>query len=134
MAAIDAEKKTCKICKQELPTNEFYKQCQTGTNGQDWYYYDSCCIPCRTKYSTNRRRKIKLQAVEYLGGKCQDCGFDNIERQEVFDFHHLDPSKKDFSLSTNAKCFERIKPELDKCILLCANCHRTRHVQIEKQS
>lgn len=77
-------------------------------------------------YTTDRRRRIKKECVDYLGGKCADCGLET-SRVEVYDFHHLDPAKKDFSLFKNAKCFKTMRPELDKCVLLCANCHRIRH-------
>jgi len=64
--------------------------------------------------------------IEYKGGKCEHCGYDKCPA--AFDFHHLDPSKKDFNLSTlrNYK-LENIKSELDKCLLLCSNCHRELH-------
>ena len=55
-----------------------------------------------------------------------DCGL-ITSKVEVYDFHHRDPSQKDFSISKNAKSFEKCKQELDKCDLLCANCHRLRH-------
>ena len=45
----------------------------------------------------------------------------------ALEFHHLDPKEKDFSISTNIKSLDLIKKELDKCILLCANCHREEH-------
>ena len=68
----------------------------------------------------------KLQAIEYLGGACQECL--GVFHPAVFEFHHLNPEEKDrdpskmFQLS-----WERIKAELDKCLLLCANCHRLKH-------
>mgnify|MGYP005855513707 CR=1 FL=1 len=47
----------------------------------------------------------------------------------ALDFHHLDPQKKDFNLGIAIIQWkwEKVKPELDKCILLCANCHRELH-------
>ena len=42
-------------------------------------------------------------------------------------FHHLDPTQKDFGISGTTKSFEKLKPELDKCVLLCANCHGEVH-------
>ena len=44
-------------------------------------------------------------------------------------FHHLDPSKKDFGLSMRGltRSWEKMRTELDKCILLCANCHAEVH-------
>ena len=72
----------------------------------------------------NKRLKTKIQCIEYLGGKCQNCGYD--KSYGALDFHHKNPSEKDFCI-TGDKSFEILKPELDKCILLCANCHRELH-------
>jgi len=75
------------------------------------------------------RRRLKLKAIEYKGGKCAECGYD--KSHSALQFHHLDPAKKDFSISAvKSSSWENIKPELDKCILLCANCHLEEH---EKQ-
>ena len=127
MAAIDAVEKCCISCKEVKPTTEFYKQVQSSPNGQKWGYYDSMCKSCKSKYITERRRKIKLKAIEYKGGKCVKCGYDNLATPEVFDFHHIDPSQKDFAIGSQVRKFETLKEELDKCVLLCANCHRIEH-------
>jgi len=70
-------------------------------------------------------QKTKLKAIEYKGGKCQICGYNKCTRS--LQFHHLDPNKKDFGISGGTKSFEKLKPELDKCILVCANCHGEIH-------
>lgn len=73
-----------------------------------------------------KKRQRKCEAIEYLGGKCADCG--NIYHQAVYEFHHTDPSTKGRDPSKLLQLsWERIKAELDKCVLLCANCHRMRH-------
>jgi hypothetical protein len=131
MSAIDATEKHCKSCGQVKSTIEFYKQKQISPTGKLCEYYDSMCIPCRIKYGIERRRYIKRQAILYKGGKCIDCGYDDINHTEVFDFHHTNPSEKDYTISANAKSFAKIKPELDKCDLLCANCHRIRHANLD---
>lgn len=71
-----------------------------------------------------RRRTLKQKAVEYKGGRCVCCGYDN--HVGVLDFHHLDPSTKSFGIGAKGytRSWERIVQELDKCILVCANCHR----------
>lgn len=81
----------------------------------------------------NKSKELKTRCVIYLGSKCNDCPNTLIENKNhvIFDFHHLDPSQKDFALSTKAHSkFEDIKSELDKCILLCGNCHAKRHFKI----
>lgn len=84
-------------------------------------------ISTKTPYERikEHRSNIKKKCVEYKGGKCERCGYDKCIG--ALDFHHLDPSQKDFGISTNIKSFDLIKKELDKCILLCANCHREEH-------
>lgn len=72
-----------------------------------------------------RRYALKERAIAYLGGSCRICGYDKWPA--AFDFHHIDSMEKDFTISDVMTSWERIKPELDKCVLLCANCHREVH-------
>lgn len=76
-----------------------------------------------------RRIKIRLLAIDYLGGKCAYCGY--LRYPEVLEFHHTDPTKKEFNVSSKGHCrgWEKVKQEIEKCILLCANCHRELHVE-----
>lgn len=69
-----------------------------------------------------RRRKVKQMAVEYKGGKCELCGYDRYVG--ALDFHHLRDKEFSVSKSGNTYSWERVKAELDKCMLVCANCHR----------
>lgn len=72
-----------------------------------------------------------MAAVEYLGGKCVDCGFNDYSRLEVFEFDHLPKYEKRERLSVlfGGHSWDTIIEELDKCDLVCANCHATRTVQ-----
>lgn len=70
-------------------------------------------------------RKQKLKAIEYKGGRCSVCGYDRCVA--ALEFHHKDPTQKDFQISGGSRSFQRMKLELDKCILMCANCHRELH-------
>lgn len=73
-----------------------------------------------------RWRNIKRKAVSHMGGKCKDCGFDG--HQAAMQFHHIDPTNKDVSWNRlRLRSWKKILIELDKCILLCANCHAIRH-------
>jgi len=71
-----------------------------------------------------RRRKIKTLSIEYKGGKCQICGY--YKYQGALELHHIDKTKKSFGIGDKGytRSWKRVKTELDKCILLCANCHR----------
>jgi hypothetical protein len=82
---------------------------------------------CSACVSRAYRRKIKQQAVDYKGGKCQECGYDSCIAS--LDFHHVNPFEKDFEIGSNKGSFEKLKLELDKCILLCRNCHGERHYE-----
>lgn len=80
----------------------------------------------QTELQRLRNQKNKLKAIEYKGDKCFDCG--ETYPQCCYDFHHLDPTIKDANIAQLiGRNFEKIKPELDKCVLLCSNCHRIRH-------
>lgn len=67
------------------------------------------------------RKRTKQKLVEYKGGSCSRCGYSKC--LSALEFHHLDPTQKDFSISGKSWSFERLKIEVDKCILVCANCH-----------
>lgn len=73
------------------------------------------------------QQRNKLRAVEYLGGKCSICNYNKC--LAALDFHHLDPLIKESSPTHAIHCWswERAKIELDKCILVCSNCHREIH-------
>jgi 5-methylcytosine-specific restriction endonuclease McrA len=79
-----------------------------------------------------RRRRIKQLAVEYKGNKCFFCGYSNYIG--ALDFHHINPNEKNFGLSVRGltRSWKKVKQELDKCILVCANCHRELHAGIKK--
>ncbi len=72
------------------------------------------------------RQKMKERLVEYKGNECFFCGYNKCIT--ALEFHHLDPTQKDFGISsyTNLK-WDNIKKEVDKCLLVCSNCHREIH-------
>jgi 5-methylcytosine-specific restriction endonuclease McrA len=74
-----------------------------------------------------RRKKVRQMAIEYKGGRCQLCGYNRCI--EALEFHHNNSSSKDFSISEKGytRSWVKVKEELDKCMLLCANCHREIH-------
>lgn len=90
-------------------------------------YTHSWCKQCNTENVRDRKRDLKKLCIEYKGGVCVDCGL--VHHPAVFDFHHVVSGSKDFTISsvTSTKLTDSIKAELDKCVLLCANCHRVRH-------
>ena len=113
--------KNCPKCDTTKPLSEFYTR-----RGEQTHSY---CKPCVNKQTIDRQRNLKRKAIEYKGGFCQDCK--GIFHPAVYDFHHINPDEKDFSLAHHKalKWSDEITNELDKCILLCSNCHRLRHAK-----
>lgn len=118
-------------------SNPGWITCTCQYCGKQFQYYrdtsvirKSCyeCIPDgRSNNAALIRRLIKKKAVEYKGDKCECCG--KSYPLSVYDFHHKDPNLKDFSLGdkTSTVKWDKVKIEIDKCILVCANCHRQIH-------
>lgn len=88
------------------------------------------CLKCETEAVQKRREKIKIMAIAYKGGKCQCCGYDKCV--QALEFHHIDPTQKDFGLGAKGytRSWDKNKEELDKCVMVCANCHREIHYNI----
>ncbi len=81
---------------------------------------------------TQRRKAIRIKTIAEMGGKCMKCGYNKYP--EVLEFHHKNPSEKDFSISRKGHCrsWQRVGEEIKKCDLLCANCHREIHTELDK--
>lgn len=62
---------------------------------------------------------------ELAGWKCTRCGYCLCSK--ALEFHHLDPSQKDFTISNDNFKLQDAINETKKCILICANCHRELH-------
>ena len=101
--------------------------CQCGNSKKPSVLY---CKPCRVN---NRRFVVRAKCIAYLGGKCSLCGYNRC--YDAFTFHHKNPQEKDFSIGGNhCRKWESIKAELDKCLLLCYNCHQEVHEKIDEQT
>lgn len=114
---------TCNICGKKINLNKKYcDECIISNNRkklkENNYNY---------KYVLNWRNNNKRLAVEFLGGKCVICGYNKCLRN--LDFHHINPSEKEITIShkINKIKFEKLKTELEKCILVCSNCHGEIH-------
>lgn len=126
-AKIQSERKRyCKSCDVEIISGRTYCDvCARNRTREKRITHDRANTENRRLKGVNLKRK----AVEYKGGKCIDCGL-QTDKYIVYDFHHLDPKLKDVKIAEmihKRKNFEVIKIELDKCVLLCSNCHRIRH-------
>lgn len=107
-------KYNCKRCGTTKPENFYTSNKATGK-----------CKKCHTMEVHHAKRMIKQQGVDYLGGKCINCGYN--KSIWALEFHHKDPSGKLFSWGSKRTSWKKLKEELDKCILLCSNCHKEEH-------
>ena len=82
-----------------------------------------CSSSCRNKYFVDiHRKKLKYKAVIYKGGKCMKCGYDKC--YGALSFHHRNPAEKSFNISQcHTRSWAKLKLEVDKCDILCCNCH-----------
>ena len=99
---------------------------------KEYGYTRKYCYECSDTNSVRERvnqyrHATKKALVEYKGGKCIRCGYNKC--LNALQFHHLNPKEKDFNLSKSTKPFEELKKEVDKCILVCANCHAEIHAE-----
>ena len=119
-------KRICSICNSEFNYSNYSKK----------YCSTECGQKAKKEYLEGKnfnydkvvdwRIKRKKQSIDYKGGCCKICGYN--KSMSALEFHHIDPSKKDFTISKYVnKKFDKIKDELDKCVLVCANCHREIH-------
>lgn len=87
---------------------------------------------CRNHLRREVRRQRSEFLIEKMGGRCYICR--NIYHYSAYDFHHIDPAKKDFALSQKMETpdFDKILQEAKKCLLVCSNCHRELHFNLNK--
>lgn len=107
--------------------------CNLELTGKQTKYCSKRCKDSRfgaNSYKCQRERAIsrKLKLVQLLGGCCSLCGYK--KNLAALEFHHVNPLIKDFRLDSrhlSNTSMKKILLELQKCVLLCANCHRELH-------
>jgi hypothetical protein len=106
-------KKTCVICPKSFNTST----------------KNSVCPTCRMRY---RSHKTKTKYLLLKGGKCKNCGESDLS---CLVFHHKNPKEKSFTLSQNWSCCkeELIQKEVEKCEILCSNCHSKLHKEEDEE-
>ena len=118
--------KVCSKCMVKKPASDFYFRKERVN---ELY---SQCRSCNSKDATERMQAIKLKLVELKGGKCQLCSFS--EYVGALEFHHVDPKEKDKNVSRliKSKINQQVIDEINKCVLVCSNCHKMIHAGIKK--
>jgi hypothetical protein len=134
--------KVCKICgkqkgidKYENSFNKICNKCKIHSNKEQKELLEKWKE--KREKDRERRFKYKKEAIEKLGGKCNDCGIKPSEQWPIacFDFHHISDKDALISRLLHKKKIEKekLEIELNKCIILCSNCHRKRHFR-EKEN
>lgn len=113
--------KVCSKCGIEKPITEYHKNGFDRLGNQKYRGY---CKTCANKREMERYWE-KRNYVDLQRTQCAKCGDD---RSYVLDFHHKNAEEKDFTIGKMKKgSLEIIQSEIDKCVCLCANCHREFH-------
>lgn len=112
---------SCSQCNVTLTEENGYKKGRR---------FQSRCRSCFNQYCQKRWTDRKLKAIEYKGGECCKCGYNHY--YGALEFHHIDPLEKDSDWNKlRLKSWSDVIKELDKCILVCANCHREIHHELK---
>lgn len=95
-----------------------------------WYY---CTDGAKKKRVDNKPKgvqKLRIEIKQHFGGKCLICGYNRCI--DALEFHHKDGSEKSENVGTLISQFSKLKAykEAEKCVLICANCHRELHAGI----
>lgn len=121
----------CEKCGTSFQNNKKRKNCFNCIPKKKRYSSDEERIEARKKRTCknvqNKRKRTKEKAIEYKGGKCEICGYNKCIG--ALEFHHINSEDKDFGIASKGytRSWEKLKEELDKCIMVCANCHRELH-------
>ena len=117
--------KTCRDCKLSLPFTDFH------TNGsyRGTVKYKPECKRCYLTILKDKRVSFYRIAEDMFGSlSCSICHYDKC--LEALDFHHIDSSTKEIRPSSLYQySHDKIVKELDKCVILCSNCHREHHAR-----
>ena len=85
----------------------------------------TCCYECVPDGIQLGRSGLLDLIRKKHGGKCQRCGYNTY--LGALDFHHINPDEKDFTIGNRDYKLIDCIHEAEKCVLLCANCHREIH-------
>ena len=110
----------CTACGTEHPnTAEFFYAVRSRRT------LSAECKKCFKSRISDRAKAQKLFCSTEKGGKCVVCGYQRYIGSLAF--HHLDPSEKEFNFRDSCRSQDVLLKELEKCILVCSNCHGEIH-------
>ena len=129
--------KLCTGCKRDLPLESFSRKL-AAKDGVQSHCKECRKVYCKQHYDRNkkyyydrnvqRRKIIRAWIIAHKSKlKCDRCGFDDWR---ALHFHHKDPDKKEFVIATvtnRGYSLEHIMREINKCEVVCANCHAIEH-------
>lgn len=127
--------KECSRCNLVLPLSRFLIYNDTKRGKRVKAECKNCSRIRLNKWTASNRQHVndksrdrtkgnKIKAIEYKGGVCEICN--GNYHPAAFDFHHIETKDSEISKLLSRK-WENIMPEVEKCKLLCSNCHRTLH-------
>ncbi len=135
--------KVCTICHINKDVSNFHK-------GSGNRVYQSYCKDCRKIYDAERHKKNRVERYQQIKNlrkerkiwwvefksslNCKECGENH---PAALQFHHINPKEKDFALAESIGrgwSKEKIMREVDKCDVLCANCHLKFHWNEQRES
>lgn len=128
----DTEQKACSVCKKEKPFAEFYKRApsQISKNGKPSASYQSRCKGC-LYLETRARHRVSYEAVAEIKTVrgCTDCGYN--AHPAALQFDHLPEFEKSFDIAQGitSRSLKKILAEIEKCEVVCGNCHAIRTYQ-----
>ena len=115
------ETKICTVCQKTLPISEFY---QKGKTSSGKIRIAAECKEC-FKERERVRYEEQYEAFNQYKTYCKKCG---EKRKYLLDFHHRDPSEKEFTVAHwRKKSKDLLAIELEQCDNLCKNCHTEFH-------
>ena len=119
-------RKTCsKDCKSAYLKSDYMCVGCGETNSKNFYSKSkSNCKSCHNKKIIQKRQNLLRVARELLGNKCSICGYNKCNA--ALEFHHT-TKDKEFNIAGARFGWKKLKDEINKCILLCSNCHREHH-------
>jgi len=138
-ASMENSQRECKRCNKSKPLSEFNKRGDGRGGG-----YNSYCRVCDREYSREHyqknkeyyrkkrlreQQKVRAKLREYKSEcACEICGEDH---PDVLDFHHKSAEEKDGHISrlASSRGWSRVLKEIEKCQVLCSNCHRKLHAE-----